>query len=139
VADFNTNPMQAEITEPIEGQLRRYNDAFEAAFQRQDSAGLGQLYTEDAALLPPGAPEQVGKKAIVQFWQGAMQMGVAGAKLTTLEAEAHGDTAIEMGRFTLINASGDPLDEGKYIVIWKRLGSHWALHRDIWNTSRTAG
>jgi ketosteroid isomerase-like protein len=30
------------------------------------------------------------------------------------------------------------LDEGKYVVIWKRHQGKWKLHRDIWTTSMPA-
>lgn len=33
---------------------------------------------------------------------------------------------------------GTVADRGKYIVVWKRVGGKWLLHRDIWNTSMPA-
>ncbi|GAA4454693.1 hypothetical protein GCM10023189_21500 [Nibrella saemangeumensis] len=131
--------MQTQTTESIKDQIRRGNDAFEAAFARQDSKELSKLYTNDAALLPPGATEQKGPQTIGQFWQGAMDIGVAKAKLTTVEAEDYGDTAVEIGHYELSSATGDQLDHGKYVVVWKRQGDRWLLHRDIWNTSQSPG
>lgn len=90
-------------------------------------------------MLPPGADTQKGPTAIQNFWQGAMQLGVAKATLTTAEAEELGDTAIEVGRYTLYSASDDLLDHGKYLVVWKRQNGQWFLHQDIWNTSQSAG
>ncbi|HEV7346818.1 YybH family protein [Telluribacter sp.] len=131
--------MQTQTTESIIGQIRRCNDAFEAAFTRQDSEALAELYTNEGSLLPPGAGELKGKQAIRDFWQGAMQLGVAKARLTTGEAEEHGDTATEIGNFVLSSATGDQIDHGKYLVIWKRQNDRWYLHRDIWNSSQSAG
>ncbi len=128
--------MQTQLNETIEQQLRVCNDAFEAAFPNKDSVGLAALYTPDGVLLPPGMPELSGTEAIQQFWQGAMNMGVAGAKLTTVAAEEFGDTAIEQGQFVLSGADGSQLDYGKYVVIWKRTGDQWQLHQDIWNSSQ---
>ena len=130
--------MQTQVTESIEQQLRRCNDAFQTTFSAKDSAGLAALYTPDAALLPPGSPEITGTLAIQQFWQGAMDMGVAAAKLTTVAAEELGDTAIEQGQFVLSDANGNPLDHGKYVVIWKQHEGHWHLHQDIFNSSQGA-
>jgi uncharacterized protein (TIGR02246 family) len=131
--------MQAQTSESITNQLRQCNDTFEAAFARQDSAGLARLYTPGGSLLPPGTGELKGQEAIRNFWQGAMDMGVAKAKLTTVEAEEHGDTAIETGQYVLSSTSGDTLDHGKYLVVWKHQGERWYLHRDIWNTSQSEG
>jgi ketosteroid isomerase-like protein len=33
---------------------------------------------------------------------------------------------------------GKVADRGKYVVIWKRVGGEWKLHRDIWTTSLPA-
>jgi len=52
--------------------------------------------------------------------------------------EAHGDTAIEVGRYRLMAAGGAVAAAGKYIVIWKNDRGTWKLHRDIWTTSETA-
>jgi ketosteroid isomerase-like protein len=55
--------------------------------------------------------------------------------LTTLEVEAHGDTAHEVGTWAVKGADGAAVDTGRYIVIWKKEGGAWRLHRDIWNSS----
>ena len=70
------------------------------------------------------------------LWQAAMGMGIKEATLQTGEVEAHGDTAFEVGRFTLRGEGGHVLDQGKYIVIWKQEGGQWKFHRDIWNSSQ---
>jgi ketosteroid isomerase-like protein len=53
--------------------------------------------------------------------------------LEIVEAEDHGDTAVEIGRYTL-SGGGQVMDRGKYLVIWKQKDGQWQLHRDIWNT-----
>ena len=46
-----------------------------------------------------------------------------------------GDTANEVGKLELRDAEGKVLDRAKYVVIWKKEGGSWKLHRDIWTTS----
>ncbi len=70
------------------------NEQFMAAFQHQDAAGLAQLYTENAYLLPPNSDVLAGKQAIQSFWQGLMDMGVKALKLDIIEVEDHRDTAV---------------------------------------------
>ena len=109
---------------------------FVAAFNAGDAAAVASRYTEDAALLPPGGGRVDGRSAIQDFWQGAIDSGMTFDKLHTVEVEASGDVAGEVGVFTL-NVPGDSgatKVNGKYIVIWKRSGHTWQLHRDIWNT-----
>ena len=54
-----------------------------------------------------------------------------------VEVEARGDMAGELGVLTLTvpGDTGPTKVSGKYIVIWKRNGQTWQLHRDIWNTN----
>jgi hypothetical protein len=46
-----------------------------------------------------------------------------------------GDTAHEVGQYELLDAAGKTLDRGKYVVLWKKEGGRFKLHRDIWTTS----
>ena len=41
--------------------------------------------------------------------------------------------AYEVGRYALSGQVGD-IDHGKYIVVWKKVGGQWKLHRDIFNS-----
>ena len=116
-------------------EIRSANDDFEKNFASGDARGMASLYTSDGVLLPPGTGLQEGSDAIQNFWQMAMDMGIKQAHLETLEVEQEGDTAIEMGQYELSGAEGQRMDQGKYIVVWKRDGGKLKLHKDIWNTS----
>jgi uncharacterized protein (TIGR02246 family) len=112
------------------------NKQFMNAFGKGDGAAVAALYTAQGQVLPPNGDVITGRPAIQKFWQGVMDSGVKGAKLTTVEASGTGETAYEVGRYELSGADGKALDGGKYIVVWKRDGGQWKLHRDIWNSSR---
>lgn len=112
------------------------NRQWEAAIAKGDGAAVAALYTANGQLLPAGSEAVTGTAAIRKFWQGVMDSGIRGAKLTTLEVEAHGDSAHEVGQYELRDQGGKVLDTGKYVVIWKRDGGRWRLHRDIWTSSQ---
>jgi len=122
----------------IRAEIVACNTRFVAAFGRGDAAALASLYTADAQLLPPHSDAVTGRDAIRAFWQGVIDLGLKGAVLDTVEVEGVGETAIEVGRYTLRVAGGLVADAGKYVVVWKREGGAWKLHRDIWNTSQPA-
>ena len=111
------------------------NNAFMEAFGKGDAAGVANLYTKAASLLPPNFEVVGGMDAIRGFWQGAMDMGIKGAKLETVDLEVYQGSAWEAGNYTLTGAKGEVMDRGKYIVVWKDEGGKWRLHRDIWNSS----
>ena len=106
-------------------------------FGNQDAAGIAKLYTDNGQLLPANSGVVAGTARIQAFWQGAFDMGLRELVLETVELKDHGETAIEVGRYTLKADGGAVADKGKYIVVWKNDGGTWKLHRDIWTTSGT--
>jgi uncharacterized protein (TIGR02246 family) len=129
-----TQPTSTEVHDAIAAA----NENFMTAARRGDAAGLAALYTENGQVLPPNSDFVTGRAAIQVFWQAVIDMGIKEAKLEIIEVEGHGDTAIEVSRFTLYGEAGKELDKGKYIVIWKQEQGQWKLHRDIFNSSMPA-
>ncbi|MDF0643292.1 MAG: SgcJ/EcaC family oxidoreductase [Nitrospira sp.] len=124
------------MSSDIRQQIESVNAQFVSAFKRGDAMALAHLYTPAAQLLPANSDFVRGTAAIRTFWQSVIDMGLKGASLETTELEAHGDTAIEVGRYRLL-AGGDAVaDQGKYLVVWKHDNGKWKLHRDIWTTSQ---
>jgi len=114
------------------------DEIFMSNFNRGDAAGVAALYTENGQFLPPNSDPVVGRQAIQATFQGLMGMGVKSVKLETDEVEGYGDTASEVGRYTLEGEGGQVLDQGKFLVIWKQEAGQWRLHRDMINTSLPA-
>jgi ketosteroid isomerase-like protein len=113
------------------------NQKFMDAFQKGATA-MGSMYTTDAQLFPPNSDVVRGTSAITTFWKGGYDMGIKKAKLETVEAEQNGNLVTEVGNYTLYGANDAQMDAGKYIVVWKKEGGQWKLHRDIWNTNTPA-
>ena len=80
-----------------------------------------------------------GRQAIQEFWQGVIDSGIRGATVETVDLEELGDTAIEVGAYTLdIRPAGGEAtqDVGKYVIIWKRQADgSWKWAVDIFNTN----
>ncbi len=121
--------------EDIKAQIGAANQEFMAAFGKNDAAGVAACYSADAQLFPTGQDVVKGNAAIEAYWKAGMQGDPVKITLTTLEAEQHGKTAIEVGHATIVDAKGTTLDIAKYIVIWKRVDGKWKLHRDIFNSN----
>ncbi len=114
------------------------DETFMSTFSQGNAAGIANLYTEDGQFLPPNRDFVTGKQAIQATFQAIMDMGIKAIKIETIEVEGYGDTASEVGRYTLEGEGGQVLDQGKFIVIWKQEAGQWKLHRDIINTSMPA-
>ena len=117
--------------------IEKLNESFVAALRRGDLAAIGQMYAEDAYLLPPGAEMVKGRAAIQAFWTKAAE-GIADFKLTPVDVKPLGiDAAREVGGFTLRTKDQPPQEvTGKYVVISQKVGGEWKLATDIWNTNK---
>ncbi len=123
---------------PIREAIVAADQQWELAYGRGDAAAVAQLYTEDAQVLPPQSEPISGRQAIESFWREAMDTGIKAAKFEIDEVGDLGDTAYEVGRYTVMGAAGQVLDRGKYIEIWQREGDQWKVYRDLWNSSLPA-
>ena len=98
------------------------NKKFTAAAARGDAKAMAEIYAVDAQLLPPNTQFVDGRPAIEEFWKGALSAGIKGASVVTIEVGGQGSAAYEVGRYTLTSQGGQPLDQGKYITVWKKVG-----------------
>lgn len=112
-------------------EISRLGGELAAAINARDAAAAAALYTEDGAVMAPGAPRCDGTDGIKSYWQAGIDGGLTNVALTTLEVEQHGDTATEVGSLTA--RMGEAALVGKYVVIWKKSADDWKLHYDIFN------
>lgn len=130
---FGAGPVFAQDKATIE----KLNDAWTAAFNKGDAAGVAALYTEDAYVLPEGADLVKGRAAIEAFWRQATQQ-LTDPKLTTVDVLPLGpEAAREVGTVTL-KTKTQPQREivGKYVVVWRKVGGVWQLATDVWNSNK---
>jgi ketosteroid isomerase-like protein len=108
---------------------------FVAAYNDHDAPGLAALYTRDGEIMPPNSGVVKGARKLQALFKSFWDAGDTVMKLDTVEAKGVGDTAYEVGKYTLSGDSGKVNDRGKYIVIWRKVGGQWKLYRDIFNTN----
>jgi uncharacterized protein (TIGR02246 family) len=122
----------------IRGQVDRWLQLVKA----KDAAGIAELYTNDGAVMPPNAPIGKGHAAIQQTW--ASMMGTPGFDLTFVPEQiivsSSGDMALDRGTYKLAVAPNGTAqtDTGKYVVVWRKIGSEWKAAADIFNSDLPA-
>lgn len=135
---FDQNSSESgKLQKPVFDKIVEANGNFMAAFSAQDAEALADLYTHTAQLLPPNGDFQIGNDAVKAFWGSLFAAGFDGVVLETLEVHGNGNIVSEVGLFTLY-LNGQYFDNGKYIVVWKKVQGKWHLHRDIWNSNNPA-
>lgn len=130
--------MATKKREDVGAAVKAANKALGAAIKAGDAKGAAAKYSKTGKLLPPNAPTQKTSAAIARYWQGAIDMGISGVALRTVELEVFGTTANERGAYTLKDAKGNTLDKGKYVVIWKKERGNWKLHWDMFSSDNAA-
>ena len=121
-------------TEGINETNRLFMDAFSAG----DAEKVAGFYTANCRFLPDNSNPVDGRANVQELIQSMMDGGVSSVELITLEVEDCGDTAVEVGRVVMRGDADELIDDGKFIVIWKKEEGGWRLHRDIVNSSLAA-
>ena len=124
----------ADDLQAINAKRKQYaND-----FNQGDAAVVAAHYTEEAKYLPPNSPMIVGREGIQAFIQGGFDAGVGNFQLTMIDLQVYGDMAHDIGKYTLTiqPEEGEAIsDNGKYLVILKRVNGSWQLDAVSLNTS----
>ena len=131
----------AQAQDSVRKTIEANTKQFVEAFNKGDAVAVANMYTMNARLMPPNSEIIEGRANIQTFWKGAMDAGIKMVSLDLADLEVHGDTAIEVGRYTLTTpgAGGTTTtDKGKYVGVWKREGPTWRLAIDTFNTSLPA-
>lgn len=115
--------------------IERVNKTFADAAKKKDAAAMAGCYTTDGEALPPNGDVVSGRAEIQKMWQGVLDSGISDVAVNTREVESSGNLAWESGTYELKATDGSTADRGKYVVVWKRVGGQWLIHRDIWNSS----
>jgi len=118
--------------------INETNQLFMDAFSAGDAEKVAGFYTANCRFLPDNSNPVDGRANVQELIQSMMDGGVSSVELITWEVEDCGDTAIEVGRVVMRGDTDELIDDGKFIVIWKKEEGGWRLHRDIVNSSLSA-
>ncbi len=100
-----------------------------------DAGEVVKFYTEDVQVMAPHMETLIGREAILPIFQGMMDGGGRDMHLQTLEVYEQGEEITEIGIFQLYLTDGTMADNGKFIVVWKRVDGELFIHRDIMNSN----
>ena len=127
---------EADIT-----AIQAASDKWVATYNANDWEALGQLFAEDASMMPPNSPAVVGRDAIAA-WEAEYEAGFQIA-FDVQEIEGEGDIAYVRGRscvFIPLETGGYGIDVGKYLEIRKRDETgKWLIVSDVFNSDAAMG
>lgn len=106
-----------------------------AAFNSGNAAELASLYTEQGQLLLPHNDVIEGFQALKKGFESMLKAGIKSIQLVVVEMDHLGSIAWESGRYWSFGKSGQEIDQGKYIIIWKLQALQWKIHCKMFNTN----
>ena len=134
-------PQASPLSEADLAAIRNFGPQFSQAILARDVDAVVALYTDDAVIMPPGAPVVVGKDAIRDFFTAQFASDVVTTEqvFTSIQTEGEGNQAFDRGTFswkgTRPGASDTITDVGKYVVIVRRTADgSWRVAVDIGNS-----
>ncbi|MDO9051399.1 MAG: nuclear transport factor 2 family protein [Methylotenera sp.] len=122
----------------IQTQITAINAAFDQAFNTKNAVAIGQLYADNAVVMPAPAGEPVlGSAAIQTFFAGLIAAGVIDHQLTLVEAVEDGNLAYQRGNWAgaMMNEKGEKQTFGGnvHLVYRKQADGNWKAVTHIWN------
>lgn len=105
----------------------------------KNDGSVVKLFAEDACILAPNAPALCGREGIAKFFKDAYETGgVRSGKITTLNVYGDGrEFVTEDGLYQVFDANGKLVDEGKFLILWKKTNDGWKDFRDSFSSNRT--
>ncbi len=108
----------------------------------KDVAAIARIYAVDGMFLAPNALLVEGREGIAEVWAGLL--GLPGISFTfeptRIEVSASADLASDVGTYSLaFDADGGRVeDQGKYVLVWKKVNGAWKVLADIFNSNLPA-
>lgn len=132
---LGTGFMHGKSLEKDRDLVEERNNIFMETYKKLDPAGMAELYTADAKLLPPNSESVEGGENLVSYWQAIMDTGISEIKLHTGDVERYGKALVEVSSAELRGEDGELIDKSKYIVIWKQERGTWKMYLDMFNSN----
>jgi ketosteroid isomerase-like protein len=114
------------------------NGIYFQAFVKGDSSIFIDRYAKDCWIMPPNAPALCGADAPHEFFKTAYnKFGLRNGKFITIDVFGDGvEFVTEEGFWQSFDADNKPLDNGKFLVLWKKTPDGWKMFRDSFNSDR---
>lgn len=136
LACAHARPPGAQPATDAKAAIIATSRAFSAAYVGNDMNALGQLYTEDAVLLPHGR-EVRGRVEIQRFFTRKPPYRQVAHSMESANLDLRGDTAIDTGTWHSTVQRGDEppnAASGAYLVVWVRDDAGaWRIKYDMWH------
>ncbi|WP_276391818.1 YybH family protein [Eudoraea chungangensis] len=122
--NFSSKVDMSILAKEIKSRLREY----ETHLQNGDSIALGDMYMENAEIIPSNK----GRKEIIKVFGSSIRHGIKGSTFTTTHLWGNEELLVEDGTGTWYYKDSIVAASGRYLLVWKKDDGKWKILRDTW-------
>ena len=111
-------------------------EQFSKFYMAGDVESLVNCYTDDGKIFPGGRMIMEGAEDLRAYWTIPEGAKTLYHKIKPVEIKVVKDTAYDYGYYEgkSQNTKGEKSSwQGKYLIVWKKVGKDWKIYLDIWN------
>ena len=115
-------------SDDLRSAMEAENARWLTAFNSQNAAALPAIYTDDAQLIPPGAPIANGVDAIHKFWEAKIKGGIRDHTFEIVNIYSDGKYAYQVSKWTAVlvkDGEKTPLSGNRLRVFERRSDGSW--------------
>jgi uncharacterized protein (TIGR02246 family) len=136
-------PATRDVMTQEAAAIRHASARWLAAAHALDAVATAAFYADDGAFLVPNLPLASGRAAVQAAWTqllAAPNLSLTWTP-TSVDVAPSGDMAYDIGTYTLAmdRPAGRLEDDGKYVVVWRKVGDLWHVAADAFNSCRPPG
>lgn len=108
---------------------------WETARNAGDADALAELHSENAQILPPGAPVIEGRAAIRTYYRNVFEQHAAPLVFDVRDIIVFGNIVYRQGNYSQALDDGST-EYGKFIQLWRKYDDGaWRIHRQMWSSN----
>lgn len=117
--------------------IRQTGNDWAGNWNAGDLDSVVAAYAPDAVYLPPHHEAVHGRDSIRQYLQGPLSHGVTDLVFDVTYIKQAGGVAWDVGTYRMSVPQNDGTrreDHGKYLTLWRRVGTKWLIAADAWSS-----
>jgi ketosteroid isomerase-like protein len=122
----------------IRTEIQALENAYAAGLNAKDANAVIVYYADDAISMVNNAPIAIGHDALLKMAQDEIASDTANTKASfeVVDLFAAGDLAVETGKATFSDSTGNVLKTGKYMSLFEKRDGRYVCIRDIYNDDK---
>jgi ketosteroid isomerase-like protein len=138
---YNSGNAQAQAKSNLDEAkkaIAKSNSVYFQSFVKNDSSIFINRYADDCTIMPPDMQPLHGTAGALKFFKIAYgQFGLRNGKFITTAVYGNGGNFVtEEGQWQSFDAHHVMVDDGKFLVLWKKTPKGWKMFRDSFSSNR---